>query len=111
MSDFALARESIEEVLDFPVQISQFENRAEQRRLKFDKKIAAFKIVTPFLIKTQMQTYRAFLISKYGPLTEFTFTSPFDDIEYTVRFVPNSFKTIYKQGVFQCEFEFEVLDE
>jgi len=111
MSDFSLATESIEEVLDYPVLVSQFENRAEQRRLKFDKKIVAFKMKTPFLTKTKMQAYRTFLINKYGPLTSFTFTSPFDDVEYTVRFVPKSFKTLFTQGVYQCNFEFEVLDE
>src|SRR3990170_5620548 len=107
MSDFALARESIEEILDYDVAVSEFENKAEQRRLIHENAVIGFRIKTPVLTKTQMQTYRSFLVSKYGALTSFTFTSPFDDVEYNVRFVPKSFKTLYQGGVFQCQFDFE----
>jgi len=108
MSDFALARESIEEVLDYSVLISEFDNGAEQRRLKRTNKILGFKIKSPVSTKAQMQEYRDIFISKYGSYLSFTFTSPFDDVEYNVRFVPNSFKTVFAGGVFICEFEFKI---
>ncbi len=111
MSEFTLSRESIEELLDYDVIIcgdgQGFENGSEERRLKNTAAIIGFRIKTPALTKTQMQTYRSFLISKYGSLTSFTFTSPFDDTEYNVRFVPGSFTTTYAGGFFQCSFDFK----
>ncbi|OQB07450.1 MAG: hypothetical protein BWY21_01634 [Parcubacteria group bacterium ADurb.Bin216] len=109
MSDFTLARESCEEVLDYPVIISEFENDTEQRRLKHANQILGFRIRTPILTYDQLQDYRDFFIGKYGALTSFTFTSPFDYTEYTVRFVPESFKTRYEAGIYQCEFELKVI--
>lgn len=107
MSDFTLARESCEEILDYPVIIREADNGAEERRLRGDVALIGFKIRTPALTKTQMQAYRSFLIGKYGALTQFTFTSPFDDTEYNVRFVPGSFRTTYESGYFRCSFEFK----
>ncbi|MBM3210607.1 hypothetical protein FJZ33_00185 [Candidatus Poribacteria bacterium] len=109
MSDFALSRESIEELLDYTVLISEFENGAEQRRLKRTNKVIGFRIKTPVLTKEQMQEYRDFFISKYGSYNSFTFTSPFDDVEYNVRYVPNSFKITFSSGIYFCEFEFKVV--
>ena len=106
MSDFELARESCEEILDYSVLVSEFENNAEQRRLKAQNKVLGFKIKSPVLTYTQLQDYRDFFISKYGALTNFTFTSPFDGVEYYVRFEPNTFKTSYESGIYKCEFEF-----
>jgi len=111
MSDFALKRESCEEVLDFAVISSEFENDVEQRRLKHANKVLGFKIASPVLTFDQLQDYRYFFISKYGSLNSFTFTSPFDDMEYKVRFVSGSFKTTFESGVYKCEFEFKVVYE
>ncbi len=109
MSDFELNRENCEEVLDYSVAVSEFENGVEQRRLKHSNKIIGFKIKSPILTFEQLQDYRDFFISKYGILNSFTFTSPFDNEEYTVRFVPNTFKVKFADGVYQCEFEFKVV--
>lgn len=109
MSDFSLVRESIEEIIDYDVQVLEFENSSEQRRLINPNKVIGFSITTPDLTKTQMQSYRNFLISKYGPLTSFTFTSPFDDVEYTVRFEQRTFQTLFVNGYFKCSFKFKVL--
>ena len=106
MSDFELARESIEETFDYNVLIGKFENNYEQRRLKTPEKLLGFKITTPALTKSEMQTYRNFLASKYGALTSFTFTSPFDDTEYDVRFDKGSFRTIFQRGYFKASFAF-----
>lgn len=111
MSDFNLSRESCEEMLGYAVLISEFENDTEQRRLKHANKIIGFKIRSPILTFTQLQDYRNFFIAKYGALNNFTFTSPFDNIEYTVRFIPDSFKATFSDGVYVCEFEFKVVQE
>lgn len=109
MSDFNLRRESIEEILDYNVLISEFENGDEQRRLKNPAPVIGFVIKTPILTKEQMQEYRDFMTENYGAYDSFTFTSPFDDVEYNVRFVPDSFKTTYSEGVFKCEFQLKVV--
>ena len=109
MSDFNLARESCEELLDYPVIVSEFENDTEQRRLKHANKVIGFRIKSPVLTYDQLQDYRDFFISKYGALTSFTFTSPFDNVEYTVRFMPNTFKSVFNSGIYQVEWEFKVV--
>lgn len=108
MSDFNLARESIEEMLDFSVLITETElPDIEQRRLKGAATVVGYKIQSPCLTKTQMQVYRDIFLDKFGAATAFTFTSPFDDVEYTVRFVPGTFRTMYEAGVFRCSFDFK----
>lgn len=104
MADFNLKIESIDEILDYNVLVSTYDNKAEQRRLKPGLKLLGFRIKSPALTKSKMQEYRNFLISKYGALTKFTFESPFDDIIYNVRFERGSFKTTFKDGYFECEF-------
>jgi len=108
MSDFTLARESCEAFLDFDVLVSENENGAEERRLKNVTAVRGFKIKSPQLTYEQLQTYQNFIVSKYGALTQFTFTSPFDSTEYNVRFVPQTFSVVYESGSFQCSFEFKV---
>jgi hypothetical protein len=108
MSDFNLARESCQEMLDYNVIVSESENASKEYRLKNTGAVGGFKIRSPQLTKTQMQAYRDFIKAKYGAYTSFTFTSPFDDVEYTVRFVPGSFATTFESGTFQCSFEFEI---
>ena len=109
MSDFTLMRESCTEILDYSVLISEFENGDEQRRLVHSYPLLGFKIKSPVLTKARYGTYRAFFVQKYGASNSFTFTSPFDDVEYTVRFEPGSFKASFGDGVYQCEFEFKVV--
>ena len=109
MSDFELRRESIEEDLDYNVKISRFENDYEQRRLINEPALIGFNIKTPAMTYTQMKQYRDFLVARYGALTSFTFTSPFDNTEYTVRFDPGSFRLQFAKGVYEGRFSFRVL--
>lgn len=109
MSDFELRRESIEERLDYSVLVSEFENGVSQRRLRHPKKVIGFSIKTPPLTYAQMTEYRNFVVTKYGALTSFTFTSPFDGVEYDVIFEPGSFRTSFAGGVYQCTFQFKVV--
>lgn len=108
---FTLARHTIEEILNYPVLVSTFEDQTEQRRLKTGKKLMGFRIQSPALTKTQMQSYRTELINSTGALTAFEFTSPFDDVTYDVRFSENGIRTEYRDGVFLCSFEFIVIGE
>lgn len=107
MSDFALAHESVQEILDYSVLVSKFESDYEQRRLKHTAPVIGWKFQSPALTKSGMQTYRSFLTGKYGALTSFTWTSPFDDTEYTVRFVVGSYKATYEKGYFRVDWEFK----
>jgi len=109
MSDFELDYESVEEILSYPVLVSQFESESEQRRIITSKKIMGFKITSPSLTKTGMQEYRDFFIAKYGKKTGFTFTSPFDDVEYTVRF-DSELTTTYSKGFYKCTFTFKIIN-
>ena len=105
MSDFNPKRESIEELLDFSVGISESDNGTEHRRLFHANDIIGFKVELPAMTYTQQKVYRDFFVGKYGALTSFTMTNPFDNTEYTVRFVPASYRTTFKSGVFKITFE------
>jgi len=109
MSEFLLARESCEEMVGYNVLISEFENGTEMRRLKHANPIIGFRIKSPILTAAQMKEYRDFFIGQYGALDTFDFTSPFDGVKYSVRFVENSFKTQFQGGVFSCLFELRVV--
>jgi len=106
MSDFALAIEETEEVIQTAVEISKMENGVEERRLLHEKIIMGFRLRSPKLTKAQAQAYVDFYTAHYGEYSEFTFTSFLDDTEYTVRF---SGPMVRKQsnGNFWCEWEFE----
>lgn len=108
MSDFELARARIEAVYDDSVLISKFENESEQRREKVDADLISFKITSPPLTLSGFASYRSFYTARRS-LTSFTFTSPFDSTEYTVRFVKGSFKSSFQDGFYRCSFEFEVI--
>lgn len=107
MSDFSLAHESVQEILDYNVLVSSYEADYEQRRLKHTSPVIGWKFKSPALTYSGMTTYRSFLTGKYGSLTSFTWTSPFDNTEYDVRFTPGSFKITYENGYFKVEWEFK----
>ena len=109
MADFELARESIEEVFDYPTIISTFEGQTEQRRLRSSKKLLGFRIKSSALIQAQMQQWRAFVSTYLGATSTFTFTSPFDSITYNVRLAKGSYRCIFQGGVYRCELELVVV--
>lgn len=104
MADFTFPRQEVEEVLDYDVLVTKFENGYEQRRARHNQALIGFKIKTPVRTQSQMEALRDFFISKTGALTAFTFESPFDGVTYNVRFEPGTFKTIYQAAVYQTEF-------
>ena len=107
MADFTLKRESIEEIRDYNVESTQYENMVKDSRLLTSGMLLGFKIKSPALTYMQFQDYITFFNSKYGSLTSFTIDSPFDGVTYAVKFVKGSFKTTYSGGVYQCEFSLE----
>lgn len=107
MADWTPKRESIEGQRAFNVQKSKFENKSEEGRLITPDELIGFKITTPQLTYTQLQTYITFWKSKFGSLTSFTILYPFDNTEYTVCFVEGSWKETYRSGSFQVEFQLE----
>lgn len=109
MADLTLPRESVQEVLDYNVLVTEFENQSEQRRLKSLAPLRGFTIKTPDLTKSQAASYRSHFAGQYGALTSFNFTSPIDSVTYNVRYVQGSFKTTHELGYFKCEFELKVI--
>lgn len=107
MADFTLSRESVEIKHDYNVDSNRFENQWELSRLITPNKLIRFKIKTPNKNKEEMMDYVDFFDSKYGSATSFTFQCPLDDEIYDVKFVKGSFKTLYRNGYFQGEFELE----
>jgi phage-related protein len=110
MSDFALAHASVQELLDYNVLVSKFESGYEQRRLKHGTAVIGWKFKSPNLTQTGMKTYRDFFTGKYGALTNFTWTSPFDSTQYNVRFAVGSFQIMYQNSYFTVEWVFERLN-
>ena len=109
MSDFALATQKVQAEFDYDVLESQFENGASQRRLIQDDIVTGFILQSPAIIYSQLQTYLNFYKGKNGSLTSFTYTSPMDQVEYTVTFRKGSFKTTYQNGYYVCTFRFKIL--
>jgi hypothetical protein len=107
MSDFALAIESVEELLDYEVLESKFENGAEQRRLKHTSALIGWRCKSPALVLAGMTAYRDFFTGKYGSLTSFTWTSHIDGVEYTVKFSKGSFRVVRDEGHFRVTWDFE----
>ena len=109
MSDFELVRESIDHAPSFKVLITNYANQAEQRRLVSVDMNGDFSIKTPPMLYTKLQTYFDQFKAKYGALTSFTFTSPFDSVEYNVRYVPGTYKLSYKNALFQGKFKLKIV--
>jgi hypothetical protein len=106
---FVPRQEQIEEILDFDVDISTFINQSEQRRLRGERKVLGFRIMCSLATKTQMQAYRTYFIARFGASEAFTFVSPFDDVTYNVRFVPDSWRNLFASGTFGVSFELKVV--
>ena len=109
MVDLTYRREQTEEVLDYSVEVSKFENGAEQRRLIHDRPLLGFKITMPPNNYTKAKEIRDFFVSKYGALTPFTFLNPHDGEEYTVRFEPGSYSSNLTGGAYVVQFQLTIV--
>lgn len=103
-----LSRESCEEILDYPVIISEYEDQTEQRRLRAPSSVSGWEIESPNLTQSQAQTYRTFYTTQYGATTEFQFTSPIDGVLYRARF-DGPIRIKLKGGVYKCSFKLKNL--
>jgi len=107
MADWVPKREKIEGQRGFNVATSIFENKTRESRLLTPEEIISFKITSPKMTYEQYQDYIAFFKEKYSSLMQFTILYPFDNIEYTVCFVENSWNEVFESGTFQATFQLE----
>jgi len=105
MNEFILALEMSEEIRDYNVAETQFENEASETRLITDSVLIGFTCKSPALTSTKLQSYVDFYDNQKGSLTSFLFTSRMDSVQYVVRFERGSFKISNSGGVFQVEFK------
>ena len=111
MADFDFRRFSIEEVYDFPVAITTFEDGGtEQRRLISNRELIGFQVKTPPMTQAQYQTFRAFFTARSGAFEAFTFTSPFDSTQHNVRFKEGSFRGRLRGGTYEAECQMVVIN-
>ena len=108
MSDFTYLPDFlIDEALEYKTIVSEFENGAEQRRRKWANPQRKWTLRFNNRTHTEMTEVSDFFKSKFGAFMAFTWTNPNDSVEYTVRFVEDSFQFSRKAyGVYDFEFEF-----
>ena len=108
MSDFNYNPDfTVDEAVQYKTLISEFENGVEQRRRKWANPLRKWTLRFQHRTLTEMNNIRDFFISKYGARTAFTWTNPNDSVEYTVRFVEDSFKFVLKAyQIYDFEFDF-----
>ena len=105
INEHALCRE----ILGRDVLISDFEDGSEQRRERHGRDVLGFHFTAQNLTKSLYQSIRAFYVARGGPRDGFTFTSPFDDQTYNVRF-NGQIEGDFHGGVYDCEWEFKVIN-
>lgn len=110
METMSFGRESISEEFSYPVETTTFDDQSEQRRLTTSKRLIGFKISSPALIKSQYDNRRDFYEARKGGFQTFLFTSPFDSIQYTVKF-SGSFSSDLKNGIYYCKYSLQIVDQ
>jgi len=80
------------EEIAYNVITTDFENGAEQRRLKSENPKTIFTINFFPKTLTEATAIKAFFKARQGSYDTFTFTNPLDSVEYTVKFMDNSLK-------------------
>lgn len=97
MSDFNFKPDFvIDETVQYKTLISEFETGVEQRRRKWENPIRKWSLRFKTRTLSEMNDVKNFFISKYGAYSGFTWTNPNDSVEYTVRFLDDSFKFVMK---------------
>jgi phage-related protein len=93
MSDLSAAPDYVyDEEIQFKTLVTEFENGSEQRRAKWSSPLRKFTLSYRNKLTAEMETMRTLFLAKLGKSTAFTWTNPNDSVEYTVRFVEDSFK-------------------
>ena len=97
MSDFNFKPDFvIDETVQYKTLISEFETGVEQRRREWENPIRKWSLRFKTRTLSEMNDVKNFFISKYGAYSGFTWTNPNDSVEYTVRFLDDSFKFVMK---------------
>jgi len=108
MSDFNYTPDfTVDEAVQYKTLVSEFENGVEQRRRKWANPLRKWTLRFRHRTLSEMNDIRDFFMGKYGALTSFTWTNPNDSVEYTVRFVEDSFKFVLRAyQIYDFELDF-----
>lgn len=108
MSDFNYTPDfTVDEAVQYKTLVSEFENGVEQRRRKWANPLRKWTLRFGHRTLSEMNDIRNFFMGKYGSLTSFTWTNPNDSVEYTVRFVEDSFKFVLRAyQIYDFELDF-----
>ena len=111
MSDFTYTPDYVfEEEVNWKTQVSEFENGTEQRRRKWANSRRKFTLQYKKRSSTDLNNIKTFFNNKYGRFSSFTWTNPNDNVEYTVRFVEDSFK-FSTESPSRYDFEFQFIED
>lgn len=108
MADFPMAYEECEEVTEYPVQVSEFEEQSEQRRLITSKRLVGFRVKLPNMTLADALSIRSFYQGKKGALTAFTFD--FMGTTYKVRF-DGQLQMRHSGGIYQGSCNLKLVDQ
>ena len=81
-----------DEEIKFKTLVTEFENGAEQRRSKWGAPLRKFTLSYTNRLAFELAQVRDLFLLKLGAASEFTWTNPNDNVEYSVRFQEDSFK-------------------
>jgi len=110
MSEFTFVPDfTVDESVAFKTIVSEFENGAEQRRRKWATPQRRWSLRFKSKTQAELNAVKSFFLAKYGALIAFTWTNPNDGVEYTVRFVDDSFKFTLKDYQIY-DFEFDLIE-
>ena len=111
MSDFTIIPDnSIDESIEFDVMMTGFENAVEQSRRRSLYPRRNWTLGTKNRTWTEIKVLIDFFTSKSGNYSSFTWTSPNDRIEYTVRFAESSFSFL-RSGYDVYEATFKLIEK
>ncbi len=80
----------VSETKGYKTLVSTFENGAEQRRRKWHSPVHSFKLQFRNRTRDEMESIKAFFVSKEGMFSVFSWENPIDAQEYVVRFKEDS---------------------
>jgi len=109
MSDFAWVPDyTVVTNSEWKTLVSEMENGVKQYRQKRPTQIQTWKLTFKNRTTAVAQAVLAFFNTKYGRATSFSWTSPLDSVEYTVRFNQDSFSYDYvSYGICDFSVDFE----
>lgn len=98
---------SIKEDPNFAVDVLEYEDTSEQRQLSGETPKFVWACETDTLNTAEKDTLRTFYLARKGAYQAFYWTNPIDSTQYTVRFVPKTFK-VQDQGTVNWKISFSL---